>query len=48
LLVGAVTGAALIEELPIATPLLAVAGIGTALALAWHEQGSERPLPPGA
>jgi uncharacterized membrane protein YoaK (UPF0700 family) len=48
LLVGAAAGTALIDELPIAAPLLAVAGIGAALALASHGEGSKRSLPPAA
>jgi uncharacterized membrane protein YoaK (UPF0700 family) len=47
LLVGAAAGAALIEELPVAVPLLAVAAIGAALVLGSREEGSKRPLPPG-
>jgi uncharacterized membrane protein YoaK (UPF0700 family) len=46
LLVGAAAGAALIEELPVAVPLLAVAAIGGALALVSREEASRRPLPP--
>jgi uncharacterized membrane protein YoaK (UPF0700 family) len=46
LLVGAAAGAALIEELPIAAPILAVAGTGVALALVWYEELSKQPLPP--
>ncbi len=48
LLVGAAAGAALIEELPIAVPFLAVVAIGAVLALSWREQRSNRPLPLGA
>jgi uncharacterized membrane protein YoaK (UPF0700 family) len=43
LLVGAAAGAALIEELPIAVPLLAVGAIAAALAIAWHEASPTRP-----
>jgi hypothetical protein len=43
LLVGAAAGAAIIEELPIAVPLLAVGAIAAALAIAWHEASPTRP-----
>jgi uncharacterized membrane protein YoaK (UPF0700 family) len=48
LLVGAAGGAAMIEVLPMAVPLLAVVAIGAVLALSWHEESLERPSPLGA
>ena len=36
LLVGACAGAALIDVAPITVPLLALAGVGTTVALSWH------------
>ena len=36
LIAGAAAGAGLLEAAPITTPLLAIAGVGTAVALSWR------------
>lgn len=43
LLIGAVAGVALIEVVPLATPLLAVIAVGAAVALSWHEARATPP-----
>ena len=42
LLVGAAAGAGLIEAAPVTVPLLALAGVGTTVALSWHVAANPR------